>query len=150
MSHSFIKMWAHIIFSTRGRVPVIDDALRAELYPYMASIINREFGFTRRIGGTSNHIHLLVHVKSTACAADMMRVVKANSSRWVHRHFRLSYRFAWQTGYGMFSVSASRLPETIGYIDDQEKHHLRMTFEEEFEYLLKKHDVEYDPNDFLR
>jgi len=149
MSHSWAKMWAHFIFSTKGRVPIIDDALREQLYPYMSGIINRDFGFTRSIGGTSDHIHLLVSMKTTACAADVMRVVKSNSSLWVHRKFRLPYRFAWQTGYGAFSIGASGLIRTIRYINNQKQHHLCMTFEEEFRYLLEKYDVEYDPETFL-
>ena len=144
MSHTYSTLWVHVVFSTKGRAPVIKGEFRQRLYSYMAAIINDEFGFAREIGGTADHVHLLADMKTSTSAADMLRVVKTNSSRWVNLNFRDFTKFAWQTGYGLFSVSVSLVPKVVEYIEDQEEHHRHETFEQEFVRLLEKHGISYD------
>ena len=99
------------------------------------------------INGPEDHVHLLVHVPATESIADLLRVVKTNSSRWVHEQFPEHKGFAWQAGYGAFTVSASRAAEVTDYIVAQQEHHRRVSFQEEFLTLLRKHGLAYDIRD---
>ncbi len=96
-------------------------------------------------GGMPDHVHLLVRLGATRSIADVLRDVKACSPKWVHETFPQHQDFAWQTGYAAFAVSRSGLDEVRAYIENQESHHRRMTFQEEFVSFLDKHQVEYDP-----
>ena len=92
-----------------------------------------------------DHIHLYASLPSIICIADFVNVVKANSSRWVHESFRDLRMFSWQEGYGAFSVSKSDEQRVIRYVEEQESHHAKRTFEEEFISLLEEHGMPYDP-----
>ena len=144
MSHTFYSLHFHIIFSTKHRHPMIDDNIRNRLYAYMAGIINNDNGFTRKINGTTNHVHILADIKPKISPSDLLREIKTNSSGWVHKTFPQKEKFGWQIGYGIFSVSHSNIKNVIDYIENQEEHHLRLTFKEEYLAFLKKHDIEYD------
>jgi REP element-mobilizing transposase RayT len=96
-------------------------------------------------GGANDHVHLLVRVPTTVTIAKCVQSIKAVSSKWVHETFSNFAGFAWQEGYGAFSVGISQVDETVAYIESQEEHHRRHTFEEELISFLKKHDIEYDP-----
>jgi REP element-mobilizing transposase RayT len=124
---------------------MIKDTLRPRLYPYIVSTVNNQLGFTREIGGTANHLHILFDVHQTIAVADAIRVIKSVSSGWIHDTFPYLRDFAWQEGYGAFSVSASVMARVRAYIQGQEKHHGRSSFEEEFVALLEKHGIAYDP-----
>jgi len=94
--------------------------------------------------GTADHVHLLMRLPPRLALADAVRVVKTNSSRWVHQSRALRRRFQWQAGYGAFSVSQSNVPEVVRYIRNQEQHHRRESFREELLAFLKRHGIEYD------
>ena len=96
------------------------------------------------IGGTADHVHLLTRLPANLALADCLRVVKTNSSRWVKERWSQQRNFAWQGGYGAFSVSESRRAAVIRYIRDQAQHHRRISFQDEFLVLLKNHRVEFD------
>jgi putative transposase len=113
----------------------------------MAGIARHEFGRALKIGGTSNHIHALLSIQSDISIADALRKWKCLSSGWIHNTFPESAGFAWQNGYGAFSVSQSNVSKVIQYIEGQESHHKKQSFEEEFRALLEKHGVQYDPRD---
>ena len=96
------------------------------------------------VGGMPDHVHLVARFRADLAVADMMRVIKANSSKWVNERASRAVDFAWQTGYGAFTVSGSQLPVVRRYVQRQEEHHRKRTFQEEFVAFLKKHGIEYD------
>ena len=142
MPQSFACVHVHIVFSTKGRLPTIGVEIRERLYAYIGGIIRNQNGALLAAGGTADHIHLLVQLGKQVSIADMIRDIKANSSRWVHEEF--SSDFAWQTGYGAFAVSFSNIEAVKKYIDHQEEHHRKRTYQEEFLELLKRHHIEFD------
>ena len=144
MAHSFTHLLSHVVFSTKNRVPCLDGELRNRLFPYMSGIIHELGGGVSTINGTNDHVHLLLRLPAAEPLADVMRVLKTNSSRWVHVTWATRRSFAWQTGYGAFSVSQSIADEIVRYIQNQEEHHRSMTFQEELIALLKRPGIEYD------
>jgi REP element-mobilizing transposase RayT len=144
MAHSFSKLLTHIIFSTKDRQPFLDDALKEDLFHYMGGVVRECDGAAEIINGPADHVHLLIRFPTTQSVADLLRVVKTNSSRWVHQTYPERRAFGWQTGYGAFSVSQSNAEQVREYIARQEEHHRRVTFQEEFVAFLKRHGIEYD------
>jgi putative transposase len=142
MAQTFASLLTHVIFSTKNREPLIAREFQTELWAYLGGIVRNLEGKALVINGMADHVHLLVSLPPTVSVSDAVRVIKANSSKWLHQKRRAS--FAWQNGYGAFSVSSSAAPEVIEYICRQEEHHRRMTFQEELVAFLKKHQVEYD------
>lgn len=104
MPHSFAHLLTHVVFGTKGRIPCLDAELRDRLFPYMGGIIRTLGGSALAVNGTMDHVHLLVLLPATKPVADAMRVLKTNSSRWVHETWSNRREFGWQTGYGAFSV----------------------------------------------
>ena len=143
MSHTSGNILLHFIFSTQARRPLITTAFRDALFAYLGGIVREMNGTALIINGANDHVHLLIRVRPAQSAAEIARVVKTSSSRWVRTEH--SAEFAWQTGYGVFSVSESSVPEVTKYIAAQEEHHKRRSFQEEFVAFLKKNHVEYDP-----
>ena len=145
MSHTFTHLLYHVVFSTKDRKRYIDAKLRPQLLAYLGGITRELKGKALTVGGTADHVHLLVSLPPTLAVADAMRVLKTNSSRWVHQEGPTPRAlFAWQTGYAAFSVSQSAREDVKRYIAGQEEHHRRMTFREEFLALLERHGVEFD------
>ena len=118
--------------------------MRPEMHAYMGGILREMGAVPIVIGGTADHVHLLTRLPADQSVADCLRVVKTNSSRWAKVRWPQRRPFAWQGGYGAFSVSESKRAAVIRYIQDQEKHHLRISFQEEFLRLLRNHGVEFD------
>jgi REP element-mobilizing transposase RayT len=141
MSHTSGNILLHFIFSTQGRRPLIKSDLRDDLFAYLGGIIREMRGSALIVNGTADHVHLLVRVRPAQSAAEVVRVVKANSSKWVHARCP---DFAWQTGYGVFSVSESSVAMVKKYIAGQEEHHRKQSFQQEFFAFLKKNNVVYD------
>ena len=144
MGHTYTSLHYHIVFSTKDRCKLIDPEIKEPLLAYIAKTINNEFGFTRKANCTDDHIHICTDLKPRFSLSDIMRKLKANSSHWVNDNFQLKYKFAWQEGYGAFSVSKLSINDVLKYVVNQEKHHKTMTFKEEFIKLLEKHEVEYE------
>ena len=143
MAHTYANLLTHVIFSTKDREPLITAVIRDDLLAYMGGILREIRGTLRAAGARPDHVHLLCSLPPAVAVADAMRVVKTNSSLWLHRDRHLR-GFDWQTGYGAFSVSQSQAPAVVRYLRDQEKHHRRMTFQEEFIGFLKKNGITYD------
>ena len=144
ISMSYISSYFHCVFSTKERQSLISPQLRERLWPFLGGIARQNEMTAMEIGGMPNHVHLLLSLPSTLSIAKAMQLIKGGSSKWVHDTFPEHRRFGWQVKYGAFSVSVSRLDETVAYIKNQEEHHRRMTFQEEFVIFLKKHQITYD------
>jgi len=141
---SYVSSYFHCIFSTKERRRLIMPELRERLWPFLGGIARQNKMKAIEIGGVEDHVHLLLSVPSTLSIAKALQLIKGGSSKWIHETFPEQRLFAWQEEYGAFSVSVSQLDKTIAYIKGQEEHHRRMTFQEEFLALLKKHRIEYD------
>jgi len=144
MSHAFVNNLMHCTFSTKDRYPFIDSELESRLWPYLGGIAPENRMKALAIGGTADHLHALLSLPGMMSFAKAVQLIKGGSSKWIHDTFADQKKFAWQEGYGAFSVSVSQAPKTIAYIDNQKEHHRRKTFEEEFIELLQRHGVEYD------
>ncbi len=143
MPSTHVSLNFHIIFSTKNRFPFIDKNWRDELHAYLGGILNSMGARPLKIGGVSDHVHILAGLKATHCLADVLREVKGSSSEWVHEQRRLR-RFSWQEGYGAVTVSPSQVPYVKNYIARQEEHHRKRTFQEEYREFLEKSGIEYD------
>jgi putative transposase len=143
MSHTYLA--THIVFSTKDRLPVITSDFKPKLWAYMNGIIGNMGGKALAINGMADHAHLLVLLPPTIAMAEALRALKANSSKWVHENQREQGKFAWQSGYAAFSVSKSGIDEVVRYIETQEEHHRKFSYQDELLALLHKHGVEYDP-----
>jgi putative transposase len=138
MGHTYASNIIHCIFSTKDRKPLIPADRMHELYAYLGGIARSEGFSLIAAGGTANHIHLLFVLPAAISLANSVQKLKGSSSRWMGRGF------LWQEGYGAFSVSPSQLTVVKNYIQNQEKHHRRRSFEEEFIALLKNCGIEFD------
>ena len=143
MSDTYTKLVYHIVFSTKERAPTITGDICSTLYEYMGAIIRSKGGSLLEVGGMPDHVHLLARSKADIAVSDLVGSVKANSSRWLNDYPR-STPFAWQAGYGAFSVSESQIAVVRRYIQRQQEHHARTSFRDELIELLERHGIEYD------
>ncbi len=143
MPSTHLSLHVHLVFSTKHRQPFIANEWREQLHAFLGGTIRTAGCIPECIGGTANHIHLLIGIKATQTLADIVRDIKHASSKWVHQAIGLR-SFGWQDGYGAFSVSASQIPATKDYIRNQENHHRKRAFEEEYVEFLRVNDVKYD------
>jgi len=144
MGHTYASLHYHIIFSTKNRTNSISSEYKESLFAFISTIINNEFGFTRKINGVSDHIHICADIKTKYSIADVLKKIKSKSSFWVNDNFDIKTKFVWQEGYSAFSVSKSTVPKVVKYIVNQEKHHRNITYKEEVISFLKKHEINYD------
>ena len=142
MSHTHTSLLIHIVFSTQGHLSLLTKDVRPELFAYMAGLVKEKKGKPIIINGVDDHVHMLVALPPDISVSEAMRFVKANSSRWMKEHF--GKPFAWQKGFGAFSVSRSNMDTVAKYIRDQEAHHRKFDFRGEYVSLLDKNGVEYD------
>ena len=143
MAGSFTSLHIHIVFSTKERRPILTPRLRDLLFPYIAGIVHAEKGHLVEAGGIDDHIHLLVQLHQQPSIADCARLIKSNSSKWLREDHDDRW-LGWQDGYGAFSVSQSNVPDVRTYIQNQEQHHARTSFQDEFRSLLKRHNIPFD------
>jgi REP element-mobilizing transposase RayT len=144
MAGKHISLLVHFIWSTAGREPWIGDDWREPLHSYLGGIARNKNAKLIAAGGMHDHIHLHVSLPSTITIADFVNAMKSNSSRWVHDNFPNRGAFAWQEGYGAFSVGKSEEQKVINYINNQREHHQKHSFKEEFLKFLEKYDVDYN------
>ncbi len=144
MPSSYCALYSHVIFSTKHREPWLREALRPRLFAYIGGIIRAEKGVLLAAGGIEDHVHLLIRDHQTVAMSDLMRDVKANSSRWIHETFDDLPMFGWQDGFAAFSVSASNLDDLRGYLAKQVDHHRAVPFKDELLAFLRKHEIEFD------
>jgi putative transposase len=141
---SLASLHVHIIFSTKNREPYITPELMPRLHAYMGGVVREIGSVPVCIGGMPDHVHLLVSLGRQACVADLVRDVKANTSRWTHETFDNHRCFAWQAGYGAFAVSITAVEKVCAYIQNQERHHAKRTFQDEYREFLQTHKIEFD------
>lgn len=144
MANTYSNLLYHVIFSTKNRLPLITAEQRGDLYKYVGGIIRNERGTLIEIGGLPDHVHVAMCLKTDISVADILRHIKGGSSKWLNERRQNGGRFRWQDGYGAFSVSESRLQSVCAYIRNQENHHRKKTFQEEYLDLLRFHNVTFD------
>jgi REP element-mobilizing transposase RayT len=144
MPGTYSQFLLHVVFSTKHRKNLITKEIQLRLYDYIGGIVRAENGTLHAIGGTPDHVHLLLRWRTDATIADLMRTVKSRSTRWVKDTFAPAQPFAWQEGYAVFSVSKSVERDVKAYIENQAEHHRKRTFEEELIALFRAHGVAYD------
>ena len=143
MSSTHLSLHYHIVFGTKNHEPLIQPPWHDNLHAYLGGIIRTANGIAESVGGVSDHVHLLIGLRATHCLADALRELKATSSGWVHNEIG-NRRFAWQEGYGAFSVRASQCEAVRHYIEQQVEHHRKRTFREEYLELLRRSGVQFD------
>lgn len=141
---SYVSSYFHCVFSTKERQPLIPPALQHRLWPFLGGIVRNNEMRAIEIGGVQDHVHILLSMTSTMSIAKALQLIKGGSSKWVHETFPEHRLFGWQVKYGAFSVSVSQLDKIVQYIKGQEEHHRKMSFQEEFLALLKRHRIAYD------
>lgn len=144
MPQSYVCLHYHLVFSTKGRRPLITPDLQDRLYGYFGGILRNCGGVLLKAGGMPDHVHLSCTLGKQASVSDSLRDIKANSSGWIHETFPDKTGFTWQAGYGAFSISHSALDRVARYIERQEEHHRAMTYEQEFQTLVQRHGLDYD------
>ena len=143
MPSTHTSLHYHLVFSTQNREPWFGADFRPKLFAYLGGVIKGLEGHPHAVGGVADHVHLLVGLKPTHCLSDVMRELKAQSSLWTKEQLNRS-AFAWQDGYGAFTVSAPDLEKVRKYVLGQEEHHRQTTFQEEYLDFLQRGLVEYD------
>ena len=134
----------HCVFSTKERHKFITPEMQQRLWPFIGGIAKENGIKALAVGGVADHVHVLLSLPATMPVAKAMQLIKGGSSKFVHETFPGLRGFAWQEGYGAFSVSLSHVEQTVAYIQRQAEHHRKKTFEEEFRAFLDKHGIEYD------
>jgi putative transposase len=135
----------HVVFSTKGRAPVIEATWRGDLHAYIGGTIRGLDAIPFAVGGVADHVHLLAGLKTTHCVADFVREIKKASSTWAAGRCR---GFAWQAGYGAFSLGSGDLPAAVAYVLNQEEHHRRVSSADELRALLMEHGIAIDERFF--
>jgi REP element-mobilizing transposase RayT len=144
MSKTYTKLYVHIVFSVRRRQNLLLEKHDDELYKYITGIVNNKKQKLMAINGTEDHIHILVSIAADICVSDLVRHIKANSSRFINENRWIGQRFEWQEGFGAFSYNESMKTVIINYIHNQKVHHKRVNFQDEYKDILQKFDVDFN------
>jgi len=141
---TYVSNLVHFVWATANRQPLICRAWRERLHSYIGGILNHKRAKLLAAGGVEDHVHVLASLPATLSLADAASAMKSNSSRWIHENAPQAKGFEWQTGYGAFSVSESARDKVTAYINNQEEHHKRWQFTEEFKRLLETHGIPFE------
>ena len=144
MGHAYTSTLIHAVFSTKDRRDLIPAELQPQLWAYIGGLARQHGWKALAIGGTENHVHLLLSLPATIPVAKAVQQTKAVSSKWL-RESCGQRAFAWQQGYGAFSVGTAQAPTTIAYICRQREHHRKRDFQSEFLLFLRRNQMDYDP-----
>ncbi|GHT57981.1 transposase [Bacteroidia bacterium] len=144
MPQSLSKVYVHLTFSTKGRYPFIDDQIEERLWEYLGGICKGLGCNPLQVGGYHDHVHILCLLSKKITQINLLEEVKKQSSKWIKTIDDKYAKFYWQDGYGIFSVNPSEIEIVIDYVKNQEKHHQKRTFQDEFLAFLKKYEIEYD------
>lgn len=144
MANTFANLLYHVVFSTKHRIPLIQEDVKEPLYEYIGGIIRGERGVLLEIGGMPDHVHILARFRTDIAVAMMVQKIKGKSSTWRNEHPRKTEHFYWQAGYAAFTVSESLVKKVQAYIRNQEEHHKKVSFKEELIALLRKNKIPFD------
>jgi REP element-mobilizing transposase RayT len=144
MADTFTSLQYHVIFSTKNREPWLTPEIRERLFPFLGGIARNNGMVALNIGGVADHVHLLLRIPPALALSKAVQLIKGGSSKWMHETFPALAGFGWQDGYGAFSVSESAIEAVSAYIRDQEMHHRKRTFRDEFMDFLNRHRIEFD------
>lgn len=144
MPNTYTNIFFHVIFSVKERRPLLSPNLQYKLYPYVGGIAKKNKFQTISIGGTDNHIHILLSLRPDITISKAVQLIKGGSSKWIHNNFLDLKIFSWQEGYGAFTVSTSQIDNVKRYITNQEQHHKKIDFKQEYRELLKINNIDFD------
>jgi len=144
MANTYSKIYIQVVFAVKGRQSLIKNNWKEELYKYITGITKNKKQKLIAINGVDDHVHLFLGIKPDICLSNLIRDIKANSSSFINDRKLVKGKFNWQDGYGAFSYSHSHIDKVCKYIMNQEEHHRKKTFREEYIELLKKFQIDYD------
>jgi putative transposase len=144
MANTYTQIHIHFVFAVKFRQAIINKNWKNDLYKYIAGIIQNNNHKLLAINGVSDHIHILIGIRPAQSISDLMKIIKQDSSKWINTNKFSKFHFEWQEGYGAFSYSKSQLATVVNYIQNQELHHQKKTFREEYIHFLEKFEVDYD------
>ncbi len=150
MANTYTQIHIQAVFAVKDRQSLIKNEWKDELYKYITGIIQNNNHKVLQINGMPDHIHILFGMRPKQSLSDLIKQVKQDSSKWINRKGLINRRFSWQSGFGAFSYSKSEIPKIINYIKNQEEHHKKNTFQEEYLQLLKEFDIEFDERYILK
>ncbi|MCK9641080.1 MAG: IS200/IS605 family transposase [Prolixibacteraceae bacterium] len=150
MADTYCQLYIHYVFAVQNRASLIQPRWKDSLYQYMIGIVENNHHRMYSIDGTSNHLHLLVSMNPKQSPSDLMYHLKRGASLWVNNEHLVSGKFSWQEGFGAFSYGKSQIAQLIHYIQAQEQHHKKQTFQDEYLQFLKLFEVEFDPRYVLK
>lgn len=144
MANTFTQIYLHLVFAVQNRISLIQPEWKDELYKYISGIVQNNGHKLIAINGMPNHVHIAAGYKPHQLIPDLLQDIKGGSSKWINQKKFVKGKFNWQEGYGAFSFSHSQLDLVVKYINNQEQHHKKQTFREEYFQLLKKYNVPFD------
>ena len=150
MANTFTQIYIHFVFAVQNRASLIQAEWKDELYKYITGIVQKNGHKLIAINGTTNHVHIFTGYRLHQLIPDLMQDVKGSSSKWINEKKFVRGKFSWQEGYGAFSYSHSQIDHVVRYINNQEKHHKKRTFREEYILLLKKFNIQFDEKYILK
>jgi len=150
MPTAYTQNFYHAVFSTKQRAPLITPEWEQRLYPFIGGILRDLRCMLIAINGMPDHIHLLIRYRADLSHSEMLQQIKGRSSKWINETLMQQGHFAWQEGYGGFTVSKSAMPDVESYIIRQKEHHLKMDFQTEYLEPLRRHGIEFDPHEVFR
>ena len=150
MPNTYTQIHIQTVFAVQNRRSLIKGTWKVELYKYITGIIQNNNHKLLQINGMPDHIHILFGMRPTQSLSDLMKQVKQDSSKWINNQGLINGKFSWQSGYGAFSYSKSEIPKVINYIKNQEEHHKKILFQDEYLKLLKDSNIEFDERYILK
>lgn len=145
MPQSLSQVYVHIVFSTKNRYPFLADTdIRNEMHSYLGGTCNNLDCSVILVGGVSDHVHILSKLSRNISTAKLLGEIKRSSSKWIKTKNRILTKFGWQNGYGVFSICRSEIEKVKNYILNQEEHHKKISFQDEYRKFMKDYEIEYD------
>jgi len=144
MANTYHQIYLQIVFAVKYRTALLEDSWRSKLFAVIGNLINENNAKTIIVNGVEDHVHCLITIKPTICISDLMKVVKAKSSKYINDNQLTQSKFSWQVGYGVFSYSQSQIDSVYKYINNQKEHHKKESFNKEYLNFLNKFNVHYD------